>query len=159
PLIALIGILLVVLVGTLIALFAQPDPPVDPDPSTSPSPSVSTSPSPEPSPSPDVVNVVLEDYLGMTESEVRTALGDLGLVVNVSTGSAASNPADVGKVYSVNPTGPLTKGDVVNVLIRDQVPTPAKPGALTPDSSTGPAGSTITISWAPYVCPSGLNFV
>ena len=159
PLIALIGILLVVLVGTLIALFAQPSPPPEETPSTSPSVSDTPSPSPSPSPSPEFINVVAEDFIGMTESEVRTALTDLGLVANVTTGTAASNPNDVGKVYSVNPTGPLREGDTVNVLIRDELPTPPKPAALSASSPSGPAGSTVNISWPAYSACPGTNLV
>lgn len=159
PLIALIGILLVVLVGTLIALFAQPSStPEEPSPSPSVSEEPSASPSPSTSPSPEMVTVVAEDYIGMTESEVRTALGDLGLAVTVQTGSPATDPSDVGRVYSVDPTGSMPPGSTVNVLIYDEIPPPPKPSPMSAEAMSGPAGSVINVSWPIYnACTGGTS--
>lgn len=159
PLIALIGILLLVLAGTLIALFAQPSTAPE-EPSTSPSVSEEPSPSPSPStsPSPDMVTVNAEEYIGMTESEVRTALGDLGLAVTVQTGSPATDPSDVGRVYSVDPTGTMPRGSTVNVLIYDEIPPPPKPSPMSAEATSAPAGSVINVSWPIYnACTGGTS--
>src|SRR5690606_15229617 len=87
PLIALIGILLLVLIGTVIALFSQGEDPVEPPPTT---PVTSTAPepteteTPEPTEEPIVVN--LEDYVGRDAATVRTELSALGLQVTMSDG-------------------------------------------------------------------------
>lgn len=159
PLIALIGILLLVLAGTLIALFAQPSTaPEEPSPSPSVSEEPSPSPSPSTSPSPDMVTVNAEEYIGMTESEVRTALGDLGLAVTVQTGSPATDPNDVGRVYSVDPTGTMPRGSTVNVLIYDEIPPPPKPSPMSAEATSAPAGSVINVSWPIYnACTGGTS--
>src|SRR5690606_20121847 len=159
PLIALIGILLLVLAGTLIALFAQPSTaPEEPSPSPSVSEEPSPSPSPSTSPSPDMVTVNAEEYIGMTESEVRTALGDLGLAVTVQTGSPATDPNDVGRVYSVDPTGTMPRGSTVNVLIYDEIPPPPKPSPRSAEATSAPAGSVINVSWPIYnACTGGTS--
>src|SRR5690606_24731674 len=84
--------------------------------------------------------------------------GDLGLVVDVQTGSAAPEPGQVGRVYSVNPTGTMPKGSTVNVLIYDEIPSPPQPAAMTAEAPSGPAGSTINVSWPVYSsCTGGTN--
>src|SRR6185312_15965990 len=115
PLIALIGILVVVLVGTLIALLASPGPP---KPSNSPTVTHSKSPTPSATPTSDRINIVQSDYVGMTEAQVRDALGKLGLAVDVlPNGKPADTVANVGTVYGINPTGFVKAGDTIQVSI------------------------------------------
>jgi hypothetical protein len=159
PLIALIGILVIVLVGTLIALIASPAPP---KPSGTPDAANSTSPTPTPSPTPTSNRIVIveADYLGMTVDQVRAALGKYDLVVYVQpTGKPASTVADVGKVYGINPTGPVPPGSTINVSVYGDVAAPSKPAAPTAAAPhTGPTytpGEQVTVTWPAFVCSSG----
>lgn len=156
PLIALIGILLVVLVGAVIALLAQPSddtPTVSGTPSSSPS----VSPSPSPSPTSTTVNIKLADFAGMTESEVRQALDDLGLASSVSAGTAASTADEVGTVYWMDPQGNVDTGTTIFVKIYASVPQPTQPAAMTTsDPSPYTASQSVTVTWPSYTgCPSG----
>ncbi len=155
PLIALIGILLVVLIGAIIALFAQPN---DRTPPVSNSPTVSNSPSASPSasPTPTSVNIKLSDFAGMTEPEVRAALDKLGMASSVSPGTPAQSQGQVGTVYSMDPQGNVDKGTTISVKIYAPVPQPTQPDAMTA-ASPGPyaPSSTVTVNWPNYTgCPS-----
>ncbi len=154
PLIALIGILLVVLIGTIIALLGQPSDQAPPT-STTPSRSVSTptSASPSATPTSNSVNVNLDLVRGKTETEARQILGDLGLGVSVNEGAVAPDPSQVGLVYAVDPTGTIAKGTTVTVSIYSPIPEPTKPGPPT-GPGTAETGSTVQINWPVYTgCP------
>ena len=156
PLIALIGILLVVLIGAIIALFAQPN--NDSGPPSSP-PATSTTPSETPSitPTPTSVNIKLSDYQGMTETEVRAALDAIGMSASVSPGTVAPSPDQVGLVYFIDPTGNVEKGTLIFVKTYSPIPQPTKPAAMTA-ATPGPyaPSSTVTVNWPTYTgCPAG----
>ncbi len=156
PLIALIGILVVVLIGTLIALLASPGPA---KPSNSPTVTHSSSPTPSPTPTPtiDRINLVQADYVGMTEAQVRDALGKLGLSVDVlPAGKPADTVAKVGTVYGINPTGYVKPGDTIHVSLYGNVPAPSQP-ADPAASPAGPytAGQKVTVTWPTFVCAYG----
>ncbi|TQL46524.1 hypothetical protein FB562_2046, partial [Homoserinimonas aerilata] len=156
PLIALVGILLVALIGVILALvFAPGD---EPSQSSAP-PSQTQSQKPSTTPSADnKVAVVQDDYLGMTEMEVRNALGLLDLRAEVVEGNTAPDPDSVGKVYKINPTGRLDPGSVVTATIYAPIPDPAKPAAPSASSSTAEPGDTVTITWPTYTgCAPGTN--
>jgi serine/threonine-protein kinase len=156
PLIALIGILVVVLVGTLIALIASPGTSKKPS-SSSPSVTHSKSPTPSATPTSTRINIVQDDYVGMTEAEVRDALGKYDLVVDVlPDGKPADNVNKVGKVYGINPTGFVKPGDTIHVSLYGDVPAPAKPADPTATPS-GPyaAGDVVTVSWPAFECAYG----
>jgi serine/threonine-protein kinase len=158
PLIALIGILVVVLVGTLIALLASPGP-------TKPSPSASVtksaSPTPSATPTSDRVRITKEQFQGMTEAEARTALDGLGLVANVlPPGKAANTPDQEGTVYDVNPTGNVRVGDTISLTLYGPIAPPSKPAD--PTATPAPAtpseytpGQKVTVSWPAFTCTSG----
>jgi hypothetical protein len=157
PLIALIGILIVVLVGTLIALLASPGQQKAP---TSPTVTHSKSPTPSPTPTSNRIKITKEDYLGMTESEVRAALEKLNLIVNVlPPGKAANTPAQEGTVYDVNPTGNVLPGDTISVTLYGPVAPPAKPADPTASAPhTPPAyapSEVVTVNWPAFTCTSG----
>lgn len=160
PLIALVSLLAVVLIATIIALVASPgDTPVPSN--TTPSAEPSKSETPEPTQTPTTVPLTLAMFEGMTEDEVRSALDELGMVADVSTGDAAPTPEDVGRVYRVNPTGNVPKNSTIAVLIYGPFPTPTAPAAATLDPGETPpvtAGTTIKINWPSYTgCPPGFN--
>jgi hypothetical protein len=156
PLIALIGILVVVLIGTLIALLASPGAKAP----VSPTIRHTQSASPTPTPTSDRIKITKEEFLGMTESEVRAKLDELGLVANVlPPGKAANTPDQVGTVYDVNPTGNVLPGDTISVTLYGDVAPPAKPADPTASAPVpGPAyapGEKVTVSWPAFTCTSG----
>lgn len=157
PLIALIGILVVVLVGTLIALLASPGTTKAP-----PSTTVTHSKSPTPSATPtsDRVNIKLEDYQGKSVDEVSSALGALGFTVFVTDpGKAATTVDQVGTVAGVNPTGWVVKGTTINITPYGDVPPPSKPADPTASAPHTPpayaASEVVTVSWPAFACSSG----
>ena len=159
PLIALIGILVVVLIGTLIARIASPGPSAPP---ASPTVTHSKSPTPTPTPTPtsNRFKITEEDFLGMTESEVRAELDKLGLVANVlPPGKAANTPDQIGTVYDVNPTGNVAPGETISVTLYGDIAPPSKPADPTaPDPHTPPAyapSEVVTVSWPAFACTSG----
>ncbi|MES1170380.1 MAG: hypothetical protein ABUL47_06815, partial [Leifsonia sp.] len=157
PLIALIGILVVVLVGTLIALLASPGPS---KPTNSPKVTHSQSPTPSATPTSDRINIVQADYVGMTEDQVRAALGKYDLVVDIPPATkAADTVADVGTVYGINPTGYVKPGDTIHVSIYGDVPAPSKPAdptAAPPQNPPAYAPSEkVTVTWPAFVCSYG----
>lgn len=155
PLVALVGILLVALIGVIIALVMAPGD----GPGTSsapPSTTISTSPSTSPSPTDTEIRISLDQFAGMTEAEVRAALEELGLGANVTTGNVAPDPTQVGTVYAVNPTGPVKRGQVIDIKIYAPIPDPTKPSAPTANQLEIFDDQTATVSWASYQgCPPG----
>src|SRR5699024_7805599 len=78
--------------------------------------------------------------------------------VTVQTGSPATDPNDVGRVYSVDPTGTMPRGSTVNVLIYDEIPPPPKPSPMSAEATSAPAGSVINVSWPIYnACTGGTS--
>lgn len=158
PLIALIGILIVVLVGTLIALIASPGPS---KPSASPTVTTqSKSPTPSPTPTNERIRITKDQFLGMTESEVRAELDKLGLVANVLPPGKAANTSDQeGTVYDVNPTGNVLPGDTISVTLYGPIAPPSKPADPTASAPATPPsytpGEVVTVSWTPFTCTSG----
>ncbi|TXN29296.1 protein kinase domain-containing protein [Lacisediminihabitans profunda] len=158
PLIALIGILVVVLVGTLIALIANPSK-TPPTPSKSPSASPSITPTPTPTPTSNTVNVTSAALTGKTEDQVRTILDQMGLAANVVPDAAPAPSADkVGLSFFVDPTGNVQKGTTITVKLYGAVPTPTAPAAMSqPTSPTPPKASDVVALTIPTYtgCPSG----
>nr|BFF09565.1 hypothetical protein GCM10025699_08680 [Microbacterium flavescens] len=157
PLIALIVLLLLVLGGTLWAIFANQDDP-GPDPTT-PSPAVTT-PSvtptvPSPSPSAERVDVSALQLMGKTCDEARALVEGADLVANCTEGNAAPTEGDQGLIYEVNPTGRVEVGTTINLTAYgQQTPMPA-PTAPAFDAETVAPGGTINVTWQQYACPAG----
>ncbi|QNE36183.1 serine/threonine protein kinase [Leifsonia shinshuensis] len=161
PLIALIALLALVLIGTIIALLAQPKTPSPTTTTTaahtSPPP---TTPSPTPTETSSTVQISEGDYLGLTGDQARQKLQGVGMVADVQTGSAASSAGQVNTVYSVNPTGPVQKGSTITVKVYGPVtpiPTPSDTVTANPPSGQGAANSQITVSFGSATCPAGQN--
>ncbi|MBB5643063.1 protein kinase domain-containing protein [Cryobacterium roopkundense] len=167
-LITLIIVLALVLAGAIFALVSQNnDTPAPTETSSSPSPSATPSrtPTPEPTPTPtptsNTMQVNLADFVGLTSEEARTKLDGMGFVANVEDGNASTSAEQVvGTVYSVNPTGPVRKGETIDVKVYSAAAAPATPSTAptqgTPAAGTAvaPAG-TVTFSWPAQSCPSG----
>ncbi len=166
PLIALIALLALVLTGTLIALFTQDNTAPVETPTTSAAPTPTATPTktptpeatPTPTPTSNTVQVSLADFQGLTSSEARDKLSEMGFVADVQTGNAATTPEQIADtVYEVNPTGPVTKGSTITVKVYAPAVTPDEPTAAptVAPATTIVAGAQATVTWTAQSCPSG----
>ncbi|CAN5152243.1 hypothetical protein BH11ACT2_BH11ACT2_14300 [soil metagenome] len=160
PLIALVAVLIVALVAVLIALLANPTsaPTSSSSPSkthTQPSQTPSSS-SPPPSATPTGTTIPSDAIIGKTESEVKSALTQLGLKLDSKTGIPAPSSDQEGQAYDYTPKGgPVPDGSSVQVLFYDKAAKLPTPGAITVQ---GPytTGTDVTASWPNYNgCPAG----
>jgi serine/threonine-protein kinase len=163
PLIALIALLAVVLIGTIIALLAQPKgasaPPTTATttvttPHTTPPPTT-----PSPTPTSTTVQINESDFIGKTSAEARNMLQSLGMVADVQPGQAATSQAQVDTVYSVNPTGPVPRGSTISVKVYGPVaaitpPTDA-PTTVPPGQTTAAPGENVVLKFGGGTCPAG----
>src|SRR5690554_2599563 len=149
PLIALIGILLVVLIGTIIALVVSPD---DTDPVET-TRSQTTRSTPPPTTASNTVAVLAEDFVGKKREQAEALLDELGPNMNALDGGVASDPNEAGLVQRVNPTGPaIQKGTTIDVYFYREIPPPSQPAAPTAPATfqyTDGTGS-YTVSWPSY---------
>ncbi|AXA96776.1 serine/threonine-protein kinase [Microbacterium sp. PM5] len=157
PLVALIALLLIVLGGTLFALFAnqgaQPAP--TSSSSTSQTPSRSATP-PSPSPSSTTVSIDSLQLIGKTCDEAQTAAKAAKVNVTCERGSAAPSEDQVGKIYQTNPTrGDVQLGSIITVTFYDEMSPIGTPNA--PTVTNDPKGSqTFTVTWEAFSgCPAG----
>ena len=155
PLIALIILLVLVLGGTLWALFFAGDPEPEPTATTSSATPTPTQPTPTPTPTEDRVDVSALGLTGQTCDAARGVLEENDLVADCQTGNAAGTADQVGIIYEVNPTGRVEPGTTITLTAYgDQVemPTPATPSL---DAQTVAPGDTLTVTWEGYSCPAG----
>jgi len=151
PLIALIVLLLLVLGGTLFALFANQGDEPEPTPSTT-----SATPSDTPTPEPTTVAIGDLGFIGKTCDEALQIATDNDLSgVTCERGTAAPTAADVDKIYQTNPAAGNVQLDQQIVLTfydaQSPLGTPTKPVV-----TNNPAGSTsFTITWESFTCPAG----
>ncbi|WP_125129853.1 serine/threonine protein kinase [Microbacterium sp. 10M-3C3] len=157
PLIALIALLVLVLVGTLIAFFANQGTPEPGPTQTSSTPSASpTRNTPSPTPTSDRVNVDGLGLTGKTCDEARQILEGADLVADCQTGNAATSAEQVGTIYAVNPTGRVPTGTTITVTAYgEQTPINTPAAATLP--ATVQAGSSAQVSWPGASCPAGLS--
>ncbi|CAN5228299.1 hypothetical protein BH09ACT3_BH09ACT3_03570 [soil metagenome] len=158
PLVALIGILLVVLVGTLIALIANPsDGGAEPSKSSTPSETVSRTPSPAVTPTVSVVPLKEGDLIGKSAAEAKGFVEALGLVADVRLDQGVPDtPEKANKVFSAAPTGNVPKGTTVVIKVYGEFPTPSKPGDLTAPAGPYLAEANVNVDLPTYVgCPTG----
>ncbi len=159
PLIALIGLLVVLVVGAVIAIAF---PPGDGEPApTSAAPSVTSTPSASPSPTVATVEIVADEWLNLTREAAQAKANELGLGFEAVDGNAAPDAGQIGLSYRVNPqAGNVPEGTVVSVTFYTEVPTPAAPQdlAITPGSEPYPGGTEVVLSWPAYnACPAGFT--
>jgi serine/threonine protein kinase len=156
PLVALISLLAVVLIGTIIALLANPGG------GTSPTSSPSTPPpasSPTPTPTSNVVALDENDFIGLTQAQAGDLLAQMGLRMDPQQGIVAPSEDQVGLAYKINPKGNVRKNELIAVTFYKEIPAP--PVATQPEPVTYPAGpylagSNVTVSWTTYTgCPAG----
>ncbi|WP_295777269.1 serine/threonine-protein kinase [uncultured Microbacterium sp.] len=156
PLVALIALLLIVLGGTLFALFAnQGAQPAPTSSAPSQTPSRSATP-PSPSPSSTTVSIDSLQLIGKTCDEAQTTAKAAKVNVTCERGSAAPSEDQVGKIYQTNPTrGDVTLGSIITVTFYDEMSPIGTPNA--PTVTNDPKGSqTFTVTWDAFSgCPAG----
>ncbi|WP_353808171.1 protein kinase domain-containing protein [Agromyces sp. SYSU T00194] len=160
PLIVLIAILAIVLIGTIIALALNNGTAQAPPSSSSSAPATSspppTSDTPTPTPTDTTVQVNQDDYLGLSVNDARAGLEALGMSVNAVEGNAATDPADAGTVYAVNPTGPVEQGSQITITYyADPVAPSAPSSAPTVNPATTAPDTDVQVSWPAQNCPAG----
>lgn len=160
PLVALIGVLVLVLIGAVVALTSggsAPEPtPTETTQSASPTKSKTAAPTGSATPTSAAINKA--DYVGKSLADATAALEKLNMTVNAVKGTAAPSTDKVGVVYDVNPTGPqVANGTTINVTYYSDLPVAPAPTAapsLNDDNAT--PGQALIATWAGYAsCPSG----
>ena len=160
PLIALIVLLLLVLGGTLIALFndsnAGPaETPTNTDTTTAPVPDETT-----PAPEPTSLDIATLNLVGKTCDDAVSVAKGAGFEATCVDGDPASSDDKVGTVYRVSPEGnvPFTTPLTLTVYA-DQTPmdTPAAARIQVngSDVNSVEAGSTVSLFWTGFTCPAG----
>jgi serine/threonine-protein kinase len=160
PLIALIALLLIVLIGTLWALLANNGNAAAPVTSKT---HTSAPPSPTPSETPTTVDVAALGLVGMKCDAAMTAASSAGLVPTLDPKAATpSTDTQPGTVASTNPSGGnADKGSPITITCYGQLPDikgPSSAPQLTQNGQTVAtvvAGTTVTVNWAAFTCPSG----
>ena len=160
PLVVLIALLAVVLIGTIIALLANPAGTGTPASSAPPSSPPASSPAPTPTPTTDRVLVNEADFTGRTKAQAGDMLTQLGLRMDPRDGVAAPSQDLVGTAYSVNPTGNVAVNTLIAVTFYAAIPAPpvaTQPAPVTVTTDPPYAtSSTITVQWPAYTgCPAG----
>lgn len=159
PLIGLGALLLLIVIGSLVAMFSGGGGD-KPSPSTSSAAPTHTTaaPTPTPTPTPGTVMVNQADFVKMNIDEAAAKLVTMGLVANKQQGNAATSSALVNTVYQVNPTGPVPKGSQVTLTYYGALVQLGKPSAAPTLSNTSPtAGATVTVTWTGQSCPAGMD--
>jgi serine/threonine protein kinase len=158
PLIALISLLAVVLIGTIIALLANPNDSDGEETSSAP-PSSNAPSSPTSTPTNDRVLLDESQVIGRTQDVVEQYLTSLGLRLDARQGVVAPSEEQVGLAYSVDPKGNVRVNEVIRVSFYQAIPetpVPTKPSAITAPAGPWLAGDEVTVSWATYAgCPAG----
>lgn len=164
PLIALIGLLAIVLIGTLVAVLMQPNQQPGPDPTTPP-PTSSETPTDDPDgpDDPDRPQFITINEVDFVDKDyaIVSSLTSQGFVVQRLNGSIARSPNDLNKIESVSPSGLVPYGSQVFVSVYQRPASPAPPTngptLVTPAQDVQP-GAVAIISWPAYAsCPSGFD--
>jgi serine/threonine protein kinase len=153
PLIALVAVLLLVLIGTIIALLASPSKPVHTN-----TPSIT--PTQSSTPTPKLITFDPNILKGLKQPQAQAKLTALGLgTLTATTGDAAPTSAQVGtvEVSGVTQFQNLQPNQSISVPFYGPVAAPPQPTAPTSEGTPPyPPGSTVTIDWVAYEnCPSG----
>ncbi|MBA8817098.1 serine/threonine-protein kinase [Microbacterium halimionae] len=160
PLVALVVLLLIVLGGTVFALFGNQGSDTDPSASAStsaskPAPSQTT---PSSTPSSSTVSVNSLGLDGLTCDDASARLSEAGLAANCTAGNSAPNAESVGVVYEVNPTGNVPEGTIITLTVYGGEVELGSPGAPSmPESAV--TGTSVQVTWPGYTCPSGTGSV
>jgi serine/threonine protein kinase len=166
PLIALVGVLVLVLIGAVVALLSgggnSPAPTSTKSATPSPTATKSATPTPSATPTASTAAINKADYVGKPIDAATAALQKLNMTVNQIKGVPAPTLNDVGMVYDVNPTGPqVPNGTMINVTYYAALPvTPTPVGSPTVTPLTVVASGSITVTWPGFTqCPAGHEIV
>ncbi|WP_448719213.1 protein kinase domain-containing protein [Microbacterium natoriense] len=161
PLVALIALLVIVLGGTLWALFGQnPGGDADPTESSTTSQTPKNTPTPKPTQTQTEAPPINVGDLGLIGLNCEEAIGiatEAGLVPACEDGSPAASADQVGTVERVSPEGQLKKGTPITLYrFTDQIPIGAPANAPTFSAATTIVeGGQATVNWTNFTCPSG----
>ncbi|WP_082513676.1 MULTISPECIES: protein kinase domain-containing protein [unclassified Leifsonia] len=156
PLITLIALLAIVLIGTIIAFAVNSNGGGDTPKTTTPAVSTPKATTPKPTPTSTKIPVNEADFVGLSSADARAKANGLGLNANVTTGNAATDPAQVDTVYAVNPTGNLDPGAELTLTVYGDVVAPGQATAPTLQGDDPvPANSDVTVTWDTQSCPAG----
>ena len=165
PLVALGGVLVIVLVGSLIALFAgggpQPAPTTSaPQTSSTPTASPTKKPTKTPTPTPTAA-AIPTDLVGKNVDAAEAQLKAAGwkTVTRESIG-VAHYSEDVFTVSYVSATGITPFSEAITLKFYENTPSLSTPGVAAVTGG-GPvaAGSLFDVSWPAYGCPASFNVV
>jgi len=157
PLVALVALLAVVLIGTIIALLANPGTGTDTPSSSPPAPSPTQS-STVPTPTSSLIPLDDGQIIGRTQDVVEAYLTALGLRMDPREGLIAPTEDQVGFAYSANPRGNVRPNEIITVNFYKAIPAPvaSKPSAVTAPAGPWLAGQVVTVTWPVYNgCPAG----
>ena len=155
PLIALIVLLLLVLGGTLFALFSNQGANPSPTASTS-TPAAPTSAAPTPTPSATTVALGDLGFVGKTCDQALQIANEHKLTgVTCERGSAAQSEDQVGLIYQTNPSaGNVQLNQQIVLTFYDEMSAIGTPNA--PTVTNDPTGSqSFTVTWEAFSCPAG----
>jgi len=156
PLVALVSLLAVILIGTIVALVANPGGGGGAETSSAAPPSP-TRTTPSPTPTSDRVTLDENELLGRNQAAVEQRLTELGLKLEPRVGTVAPSEEQVGFAYSVTPKGNVRKGETITVSFYAEIPAPVatKPTPLIAPGGPFMEGDTITVTWPAYTgCPA-----
>ena len=159
PLIALAGVVVIVLVGSLFALFAGGGPqpaPTTSAPATSSTPTASPTKKPTKTPTPTPTAAAIPtDLVGKNIDAVEAQLKAAGWksITRESIG-VAHYSEDVFTVSYVSATGITPFSDPINLKFYENTPSLSTPGvAVLTGGGPVATGSSFDVSWTPYSCP------
>jgi serine/threonine-protein kinase len=158
PLIALIALLVIVLGGTLWALFANQHPTPAPSPSSSSPAPTTPKPSPTKTQAPTTATINKSDYVGQAADAATAKLKGLGFTnIAQSVGQAATSQAQVGTVSNINPTGNVQFNTPITLTVYGPVVAPSTPTDKVSVSPQGPyaPGATVMVTFGGAQCPAG----
>lgn len=155
PLIALIGLLAVVIIGTIIALALNPGGTVERPPDTSST--TSSPPSETPTPTDSTVQIDSANVVGKSFDVAEQYLKDLGFTtITRREGGTVTDPAMVDIVTAFEPSGRVDISRTITLTVNILATAPTAP-ANAPTANPNPAlpGDLIVISWPTYNCAVG----
>jgi hypothetical protein len=172
PLIGLVALLVIVLVGSLIAVFANQGNDAGgttPTATASSAPPTKTkTPTPTPTPTPTIFPINLSDLQGRSFEELNTIFSapPYNFSVSKNVGNPATTPEQVDTVYDVNPTGNVKTGSAITLTVYDEVAVidaPTEAPKIDGDYNDAnqielpKGGGTVdlTVNWLAASCPSG----
>lgn len=154
----LVGVLVLLVVGGVIATLALNggSGAADPTPSSSSTPKTTrTQAPPTPSAPPTVTRVLVNsaDYVGLSVTDAQAKLQAANLTSRVEDGDPAPSADKANTVESISPTGSLAVGSLVVIQQYTAQPTVNQPNSASP--GTVSADGQVTFSWAAATCPTG----